>query len=189
MAYTDLINGFTITDGLKDNKVAKFAYTNIAYINNDVEGHDTYSSAQSNNIPTENGTDFNSNIINNGVRSQASSIPRNAINHFFGRVSYNLNKIIDVVYYILASLIVDVRHNLREWDAAITYQSGDTVWMQNTYGDILFYMAKQSNINHQPPLAANGTGDDDTYWQCTNRSNVYMYVEDGALHIEDGHLN
>lgn len=183
MSYTNISDELEIVEGVKENKVANFAYTDAAYIGNQVEGSDTYSASRGNNIPTTEGTDFQSSILHNGVRAQAASIPRNAINHFFGRVSYNLNKLVDKVYSLLTMYRDDVRHNLRAWDSTTPYQTGDTVWMHGVSGDIYFYTALQPGTNQMP-----ADGDDNAYWQCTNRSNVFIYEEDGVLHIEDARL-
>ena len=96
----------TIQDGLVNNKVARFSYTQKAYIDNIVDGVDTYNVNNEQNIP--NGTaeimKVNDTIINKGYRAQASSITRMLMNHFLGRISYNLNKVNDNMKSLIDSL-------------------------------------------------------------------------------------
>ena len=96
----------TIQDGLVKNKVARFSYTQKAYTNNIVDGVDTYNVNNEQNIP--NGTaaimKVNDTIINKGYRAQASSITRMLMNHFLGRISYNLNKVNDNMKSLIDSL-------------------------------------------------------------------------------------
>ena len=96
----------TIQDGLVKNKVARFSYTQKAYTDNIVDGVDTYNVNNEQNIP--NGTaaimKVNDTIINKGYRAQASSITRMLMNHFLGRISYNLNKVNDNIKSLIDSL-------------------------------------------------------------------------------------
>ena len=83
---------------IKQNKVTNFAYTQEAYNNiNHVNGVTEYDVSAENNIPVANADviKVNSTVISKGFRSKASSLTRMLMNHFFGRVSYNLNKIHD----------------------------------------------------------------------------------------------
>ena len=95
-----------IEDGLTSNKVAQFAYTQSAYNDNDADGVESYDYSQENNIPVANASilKVNDTVLNKGWRSQASSITRMLMNHFLGRVSYNLNKLNDNFSSLLASL-------------------------------------------------------------------------------------
>ena len=96
-----------IQDGLVSNKVARFSYTQKAYIDNTVDGVNEYNVNNEQNIP--NGTasimKVNSTVLDKGYRAQASSITRMLMNHFLGRISYNLNKINDNMQSLLNTLI------------------------------------------------------------------------------------
>lgn len=96
-----------IQDGLVSNKVARFSYTQNAYDANTVNGVDEYNVNNEQNIP--NGTasimKVNSTVLDKGYRAQASSITRMLMNHFLGRISYNLNKINDNMQSLLDTLI------------------------------------------------------------------------------------
>lgn len=98
-----------VEDKLTANKVANFAYTNHAYENplTEADGVVTYDVENEQNIPVANADvlKVNPTILVKGWRSQASSITRMLMNHFLGRVSYNLNKINDLFSSVLANLI------------------------------------------------------------------------------------
>lgn len=90
-----------------DNKVTNFAYTQEAYDNIDyVDGVEEYDVSAENNIPVSDADviKVNETIVSKGFRSKASSLTRMLINHIFGRVSYNLNKIHDNFQALLTVL-------------------------------------------------------------------------------------
>ena len=96
-----------ISDGVVANKVSRFAYTEQAYTDNDVDGVSVYDVNQEQNIPvgTAGVMKVNQTVIEKGWRARASSITRMLMNHFLGRVSYNLNKANDMINSILSNLI------------------------------------------------------------------------------------
>lgn len=91
---------------LADNKVANFGYTDKAFSDNDADGHTDYDFERENNIPSAEADTLQTNetVLLKGYQSQASSITRKLVNHFFGRVSYNLNKTVEVVNSLLSNL-------------------------------------------------------------------------------------
>ena len=93
-----------------DNSVVNFAYTAEAYSTDDANGVTVFDPEADNNIPvsTNDIIKLNPFVTNKGFRDQASSFPRMFINHFFGRVSYNLNKTVDVLYGFLSVLEVSI---------------------------------------------------------------------------------
>ena len=98
-----------VEDKLTANKVANFAYTNHAYENplTEADGVQTYDVNNEQNIPVSNPSvlKVNPTILTKGWRSQASSITRMLMNHFLGRVSYNLNKVNDLFSLLLTKLM------------------------------------------------------------------------------------
>lgn len=96
----------TIETGINNNKVVKFAYTQDAYDDNDVNGVTEYDVENENNIPTSapEVIKVNETVISKGFRNKASSLTRMLMNHMFGRVSYNLNKIHDNFQSLLTVL-------------------------------------------------------------------------------------
>ena len=100
----------TIEDKVGSNKVARFAYTEKAYNDNDADGVEEYDVNKEQNIPIGSASvmKVNETVLNRGYRAQASSITRMLMNHFLGRLSYNLNKVNDVV----SSFIKTVKNHL-----------------------------------------------------------------------------
>ena len=96
-----------VEDKIIANKVAHFAYTNKAYTTNDANGVAEYNVNNAQNIPTADASvlKVNETVLSKGYRAQASSVTRMLLNHFFGRVSYNLNKVNDIVSNLITTLI------------------------------------------------------------------------------------
>ena len=96
-----------VEDKIIANKVARFAYTDEAYTTNDANGVAEYNVNNAQNIPTADASvlKVNETVLSKGYRAQASSITRMLVNHFFGRMSYNLNKVNDIVSNLIATLI------------------------------------------------------------------------------------
>lgn len=96
-----------VEDTLTNNKVAQFAYTQCAYACNCADGVTEYDVTKEQNIPV--GTPLvmhvNETVLAKGWRSQASSITRMLLNHFLGRISYNLNKVNDNMSDLLTQLL------------------------------------------------------------------------------------
>ena len=84
-----------VEDKIINNKVANFAYTDKAYTDNDADSVAEYNVDNEQNIPDANTATLkvNDTILTKGFRAKASSLTRMLVNHFFGRVSYNLNKV------------------------------------------------------------------------------------------------
>ena len=96
-----------VEDKIVTNKVARFAYTDEAYTTNDANGVAEYNVNNDQNIPTADASvlKVNETVLSKGYRAQASSVTRMLLNHFFGRMSYNLNKVNDNVSNLIATLI------------------------------------------------------------------------------------
>ena len=108
MALTDTITSLKnkINTLRGNNSVTNFAYTAKAYDEDEADGVTVFDPEAENNIPVSTNSIIKLNpfVTNKGLRDQSSSFPRMFINHFFGRVSYNLNKTVDVLYSLLDSL-------------------------------------------------------------------------------------
>lgn len=159
-----------IQDGLVSNKVARFAYTQSAYDTNAVNGVNEYNVNNEQNIP--NGTasimKVNSTILDKGYRAQASSITRMLMNHFLGRISYNLNKINDNMQSLLNTLITkfptSIPANGGKADTATKLQTARTINIQdstatNTGTGASFDGSKNVTIKLPATIKANITGD------------------------------
>ena len=92
---------------LKNAKVSRFSYKNAAYTSDDIEGVENYDYTRDMNVPSLNKTDTEASVLDSGARAQFSSLSKNALNHFFGRVSYNLNKVIDFLSDFLDDYVAD----------------------------------------------------------------------------------
>ena len=96
-----------VEDKIIANKVARFAYTEEAYTTNDANGVAEYDVNKAQNIPTADASvlKVNETVLSRGYRAQASSVTRMLLNHFFGRMSYNLNKVNDNVSNLITTLL------------------------------------------------------------------------------------
>ena len=122
---------------LASNKMARMAYTSNAYANDDAAGVDVYSTNNEQNVPSIAAVDVNSTVIDRGLRSQAVSLPRNFINHFYGRASYNLNKIVDWFDSLLSSLARMFAKNGNFYTDTTKYLKNDVCCMQVTESTIV----------------------------------------------------
>ena len=93
-------------DNIASNKVARFCYTEQAYQDDNYAGVPEFDPGAEQNIPLANPDTLKTNatVLDRGFRSQASSLPRMLINHFFGRVSYNLNKAHDNLVSLITTI-------------------------------------------------------------------------------------
>lgn len=119
----------TVMEGINSNKVANFSYTNTAYTADEVDGVASYDYTQEQNIPLPDNTDLEQSVRDKGIRSQGASLPRNAINHFFGRVSYNLNKITDMVISLITGFASSMATNANQYSPTAEYKQGDTCYV------------------------------------------------------------
>ena len=96
----------TLEQGLVANKVAPFAYTQTAYDNNTVAGVTDFDPERAMNVPQGTAVvmQVNQTILDKGWRAQASALTRMLMNHFLGRLSYNVNKVHDNILSLITSL-------------------------------------------------------------------------------------
>ena len=120
-------------------RVANFAYDSVAYTEDLVDGTDEYNYDKHQNIPLGDAATLNtdSNILNKGVRSQASSLTRMMLNHFYGRTSFNVNKLADHLKAFLTTFKSFVKEGSNEWSPTVLYETGDVVYFLTT-------------LNHEP---------------------------------------
>ena len=98
-----------VEDKLTANQVAKFAYTQHAYDNplTEADGVTSFNPENPQNIPLGRADilKVNPSVLQYGWRAQASAITRMLMNHFLGRVSYNLNKLNDNMSSLLTTVL------------------------------------------------------------------------------------
>ena len=114
MAIEDFNHIKNVLNKLDSKRPSRFGYTESAVnaIGNAeieaIEGHfipgDT---TQINSIPDPDMTSLDPNIINLGFRTQAASLPRMAVNHFFGRLSLNLLKLTEKIKFLVNEHLVN----------------------------------------------------------------------------------
>lgn len=110
MAIRETIEALKTKEGtLTNNKVCNFAYDDTAYADDTTAGANgviNYNYNNHNNIPVKDNSviKVNATVTSKGFRSQVSTLPRMFLNHIFGRVSYNLNKTVDVLNDTLQAL-------------------------------------------------------------------------------------
>lgn len=159
----DLASIKTVEDTLTANKVARFAYTEDAYNLNHANGVDIYNVDNDQNIP--NGTPsimkVNQTVIDKGYRAQASSITRMLMNHFLGRLSYNLNKVNDNMSNLLSTL----QSHLGTANGVATLdENGRIPYSQLPESAMEFKGTWNAETN--TPTLANGTGTKGDFYIC-----------------------
>lgn len=151
----DLAGIDTIEDKVVKNKVARFAYTEKAYKDNDANGVEEYDVNKEQNIPIGSASvmKVNETVLNRGYRAQASSITRMLMNHFLGRLSYNLNKVNDVV----SSFIKTVKNYLGSANGIATLdETGRIPYSQLPESTMEFMGTWDASTN--TPTLTDGTG-------------------------------
>lgn len=147
---------------LVNNKVANFAYTDTAYDTDDANGHNDYVYSRDNNIPVKDLDVINVNetVITKGYRSQASSVTRMFMNHFLGRVSYNLNKTVDVV----KGLLTQIKSYIGQPNGLATLDETGRVPLEQLPESTIVYKG-QWNASTNTPHLANGTGTQGDFYE------------------------
>ena len=118
-------------------KMARFAYTEEAYTEDNAAGVQNYSFNQEQNIPLGSSSvlETNATVLDKGLRSQASSLPRMVVNHFFGRASYNLNKIHDRFLAFLNTFRKHLSQDNNLYSDSRIYTEGDVCFILYTFTD------------------------------------------------------
>jgi hypothetical protein len=128
-----------VISGLDANPVARFSYTQDAFDNDIVDGVEVFDVNAAQNIPKADKTDYNQTILNKGVRAQGASIPRMGWNHYIGRPSFNLNKLVQKFLAFLGVYRASLSHNAAEYDSSAAYRTGDVCYTVDTVEDIKVY--------------------------------------------------
>lgn len=158
---SDLTAIKSIQDGVKNNKVTRFAYTQQAYTENDADGHTDYVYSRENNIPTDSISvmEVNQTVVDKGFRARASSLTRMLLNHLFGRISYNLNKIND----LFNDLLVKIMANMGVANGLATLDATGRIPYSMLPEDAMEYQGEW-NASTNTPTLVDGTGTKgDTY--------------------------
>lgn len=143
---------------LTNNKVCNFAYDDTAYADDTTVGANgvaVYNYNNHNNIPIKDAEvlKVNPTELSKGFRSQVSTLSRMLLNHIFGRVSYNLNKTVDVANSLLGELYdyIGQPNGLATLD-----NTGRLPYSQLPLSAVEYKGAWNANTN--TPTLASGTG-------------------------------
>lgn len=189
MGIASDLNGIkTVSDTLTNNKVSRFAYTQEAYTANHANGTASYAPNQDNNIPlgTASNMKVNQTVIELGWRARASSITRMLMNHFLGRISYNLNKANDMINELLTKLIA----NLGTADGIATLDSNGRI-PYSQLPESAVELKGYWNASTNTPTLVDGTGTNgDEYYvdiagtQDLGSGEQYFAVGDRILYLD-----
>jgi hypothetical protein len=152
-----------VMDGLNRNPVERFSYTPDAFDNDMVDGVDVFDRNAEQNIPKAGGTDYNPTVISKGVRTQGASIPRAGWNHYIGRISYNLNKIIQKALAFTSLYRSAMAHNANEYDQSALYRTGDVCYTVETVDNVKVYTWHQ-RVSLSPETIRNIPPDVTLHW-------------------------
>ena len=175
-----------VEDKIIANKVARFAYTDEAYTTNDANGVAEYNVNNDQNIPTADASvlKVNETVLSKGYRAQASSVTRMLLNHFFGRMSYNLNKVNDIVSNLIATLI---GHRGTANGFATLDENGRIPYSQ--LPESVMEYKGQWNAETNTPTLADGTGTKGDFYivsvagtQNLGSGNIQFFVNDRVIY-------
>ena len=175
-----------VEDKIIANKVARFAYTDEAYKTNDANGVAEYNVNNDQNIPTADASvlKVNETVLSKGYRAQASSVTRMLLNHFFGRMSYNLNKVNDIVSNLIATLI---GHKGTANGFATLDENGRIPYSQLPESAMEY--KGQWNAETNTPTLADGTGTKGDFYivsvagtQNLGSGNIQFFVNDRIIY-------
>jgi len=185
--YDELTDEIATAGVLGNNKVANFAYTDTAYADiTQAAGTDEYDPDLENNIPTASSEVLNTNptVLAKGMRSQASSLTRQLVNHFFGRTSYNLNKTVDTFKAALTS----IKNALGRSNGLATLDASGRIPYSQLPESALEYKGGWNASTNQPHLA-DGTGTTGDMYLVTTagyanlgHGSEYFYADDRVVY-------
>jgi hypothetical protein len=124
---------------LDENPVANFGYTQAAFDNDIVDGVEVFDKRMEQNIPKETMTDYDPRVRDKGIRSQSGSIPRMGWNHYVGRLSYNVNKLVQKIKDFFTFIAEWMAHNGAEYDPTARYKTGDVCFTVSQMSGVKVY--------------------------------------------------
>jgi hypothetical protein len=141
-----------IIDRLNDNRVKNFAYTSAAFDQDIIDSVANFNFSAEQNIPVD--PDLNPVILDKGMRAQSASLSREGINHFFGRGSYNLNKLVQQFKAFIGMTAAVWSHNAFEYDPGAKYAFNDMCFLVETVNNVKVFTFYQ-RTSHSPPYIQN----------------------------------
>lgn len=161
--YDQLDSMQTAVDNVQDIPV--FGYRDAALDDNEgIAGHNEYSDLNDNNIPLTDGTGLSLQEIEKGFRSSLSSLSRSFFTHFFGRSSFNTNKLKQLMSDVLDTYKADYTHNFRKWDSTAVYAENDVCFLVANGIRYCFKSLADSNTAAISAASDGTLSYDDTKW-------------------------
>ena len=190
---TDIVSSVSslqaLTSALSANPMARFSYTAQAYTDNNAAGVASYSSANEQNVPDAASTTVSDNVLDRGFRTQAASIPRMYMNHFIGRASYNLNKIIDFFNSFEALYKTDLAQNCNAYSAAASYALGDVCFQViGTAHQVEFFVRTgNAGVTGTPPFDTSTSTYNTSAWTAVSavKGILCTYLVDSQTKFDD----
>ena len=153
-------------------KVARFCYEEQALEGNtdaDVFGVNAYNYNNAQNIPYGSPTilQMSETVLSKGLRSQGSSFTRMGVNHFWGRASYNINKLAKHLNDLITYFKDFLREGSNAWSPTATYVAGDIVYFMSTVDGFTSKRVFECTLTctNLPPLDAYGHLSNPTNWK------------------------
>ena len=175
-----------VEDTLTGNKVSRFGYTEYAYEHDDADGVSVYNFDNEQNIPTSSPSvmKVNQTVVDKGWRSQASSITRMLMNHFLGRLSYNVNKLTDN----MLNLLTTFKNHLGTANGLATLDANGRIPYSQLPESAIEYKG-QWNASTNTPTLADGTGTKGDFYivsvagtQNLGSGNIQFFVNDRVIY-------
>ena len=157
---------------LKNNQVSRVAFTENAYNDDIADGVENYDYESEQNIPLASKTELNPTVVSKGFRGNSASLPRPFLNHFFGRVSYNLNKVVDF-FKVVVDAVKTLNKLAGRYSPTEEYIINDVCSQLVTVGtrtQVMYFIRKTSTpekLVGVPPIT---DGVQSTHWE-----NAFLY--------------
>jgi len=179
-AQNDVHQIQNIVEALDRNPVARFAYSQRAFDENDIDGVESFSQSAEQTIPKAANVEYNQTILDKGIRTQGASTPRSVWNHYLGRLSYNLNKLIQKICVFFNVYRSSLAHNANEYDAGALYKKGDCCYVVETVEDKKVY-SLYTRTSNSPETIGNIPPDVDLHWTLVQVVDRTISVNDNAV--------
>ena len=134
--YESFTEQETTSTVLDEYRIINFAYDDKAFQDNDVTWKGYYDYNANNNI--EEDPKLPDEVLSGGFNRISGVLKRAFTNHYFGRISYNLNKTVQALRNLLGSFKSDYSENISEYSEYAGYSVGDVCYRLND-DEITFY--------------------------------------------------
>ena len=159
--------------------VPKFGYKDGALTTDSgIAGHNSYDDGNLNNIPLVDGTKLTQQEAEKGFRDRLSTLSREMFTHFFGRASFNFNRLKSLLSDFIDTYKKDYARNFRDYDKHVTYNTGDVCFMVRQ-GVRYCFVAIDDNITDGYEITYNNNGTfeyDDSKWRLLQERRTVTHV-------------